>query len=134
MALLSFLLATAIWQCTSPAGTVTFTDQPCADKQTERKVVTRSLITLPALHNQSWQRADAIGQRAQQQLRARVRNKSRQRSALERSRHQREKICRAARSDLERIQAKRRKGYRLSDEAKLDADEGNLDQQIREHC
>lgn len=129
---LVFVVPARIYHCIVD-DVPTYADRPCRDAVT---------LTIEAAPSVPFTPLDADEQRALKALNARlaksatVRAQRRTRTRLRRERDRAASIktCNSAKGALSRLEAQRRKGYRLKDATKLAAAEAQHAEDVRQHC
>lgn len=123
----------AIYTCTDKAGQQTFTDRGCPGNSIYQPRANPVVDFAPLTTDEKAQLKSLQRQAEQSRL-------ERQKSNLQRARRlatrqdQRKQDCQAAITALQNIANVRRKGYKLSAEAKLEASQASLQEIKRENC
>ena len=123
----------AIYVCTDRDGHRTYSDHGCPNKQ---------VYTPPAVPPITFEPiAPSDVKRLQQSARDQARNRQalnqvrrKRRQALQERASQREQTCRQAKADLAALAHKRRKGYSLSSQSRLDETQALLKRRKRDNC
>ena len=130
------IAAATIYECRDDQGRPHFTDTGCPNQSVGAEVHTGPVRVIPftRIDAEDQKRLAALAadwrKRAQQQ---RV-QKKRAQQAWARRASERKARCAAAKSDLEALDAARRRGYQLKEAQRLDQQEASLKREIRSAC
>lgn len=122
-----------IYVCTDPDGHRTYTDLGCKTNTVYEPPLIEPLVFAP-LEDIEQRQLDALSERSAANAQARQRAAQRQRRAVAKAEGARRQECRQARAALDALTRKRRKGYPLSAQQQLDAQEDALKTARRQHC
>jgi hypothetical protein len=111
-----------IYRCVGDAGETYFTDRVCAEGRV-LSLDPAAVVTLPVLDADSRIRAQALDRELAARMHARATQRSAMVSAQTRDEAARVRRCAAAEDGIDRVRAMKRRGYRVSSGAALDARE-----------
>ena len=125
-----------IYECRDDQGRPHFTDTGCPNQSVGVEVRTGPVRAIPftqidAAEQKRLAALEADWRKRAQQQRAR---KQRAQQAWTRRAAERETRCKAAKNNLDALHADRRRGYRLQEAQRLDAEEAALKREIRSAC
>lgn len=121
-----------IYHCTVD-GVPTYSDRPCPDAVTLPIEVPTPVAFTP-LDADEQRALKALDARLAKSAAVRAQRRARSRQRRERDRAASVKLCNNAMATLSRLEAQRRKGYRLKDAAKLAAAEVQHAEDVRHYC
>ena len=128
----------AIFVCTDAQGQKIFTDLGCNQQQVrtmhDQTNTNFSTLHFTPLSKAEQQRLADQTKQARAQQRARQKILSKQRSQLAQQDASKERVCRAAKRALKKLEQRRRKGYALSESAQLSAMEAEHKDNQRHNC
>jgi hypothetical protein len=111
----------------------TYSDRPCPDAVT-LPIEAPTPVAFTPLDADQQRALKALDARLAKGAAVRAQRRARTRQRRERDRAASVKTCNSAMAALSRLDAQRRKGYRLKDAAKLAAAEAQHVEEVRRHC